>query len=350
MGKHILKAGLTVAVLLMLMTSGAVLLNAQTAATEGMDELCGLNPGLHAAITQTLASHPPMGYEDTETYQSLMYFWATVIKDAEWCATGRLAGIDPDLAERTMRWHYGNASEFMRQYREMVQGALPTATPIPAQVYQRVVESVNMRLTTGDFDEPLGDLWLGVSYENESQWNLDKPEIRIRFVDENATAITDWLYTGYRGFGVTRPGELSYGTFYISEDRIPSEWHSYELQAISSVTTNVPYEHLTTERVIAQPVIGTAWAIISGVVTNTGPITIDYGGVFVVVREPDGRLQSVNWGHFDKERKAVVKDAEDASLGPYESSVFLINISEVPLPGDTFVVKGVAWNGWAGEE
>lgn len=115
-----------------------MLIKAQTAATEGMDELCGLNPGLHAAITDTLASHPPGGYEDTETYLSLMYFWGAVIKDGEWCTNGRRAGIDPDLTERTLRWHYGNASEFMRQYTAMVKGTLPeataTATPTPAPI------------------------------------------------------------------------------------------------------------------------------------------------------------------------------------------------------------------------
>lgn len=126
---HVFRAGLIVGVLFMLATSGAMLIKAQTAATEGMDELCGLNPGLHAAITDTLASHPPRGYEDTETYLSLMYFWGAVIKDAEWCTNGRRAGIDPDLAERTLRWHYGNASEFMRQYTAMVQGVVPTSTP-----------------------------------------------------------------------------------------------------------------------------------------------------------------------------------------------------------------------------
>ena len=130
MNKHVFRAGLIV-VLFMLVTSGAMLVKAQTDATAGMDELCGLNPGLHAAITDTLASYPPSGYEDTETYLSLMYFWGAVIKDAEWCTTGRRAGIDPDLTERTLRWHYGNASEFMRQYTAMVQSGVPAATPVP---------------------------------------------------------------------------------------------------------------------------------------------------------------------------------------------------------------------------
>ena len=102
---------------------------AQDQATTGTDELCALNPGLHAAITDTLARWPPTGYEHTDAYRSLMYFWGTVIKDAEWCQNGRGGGIDPDLAERTMRWHYGNASEFMRRYEALRQPATPTPTP-----------------------------------------------------------------------------------------------------------------------------------------------------------------------------------------------------------------------------
>ena len=104
---------------------------AQDQATTGTDELCALNPGLHAAITDTLARWPPTVYEHTDTYRSLMYFWGTVIKDAEWCQNGRGGGIDPDLAERTMRWHYGNASEFMRQYEALRQPATPTPIPTP---------------------------------------------------------------------------------------------------------------------------------------------------------------------------------------------------------------------------
>ena len=106
--------------LTLLVVSGVSLKYAQAAPSA--EELCALNPGLHAAITDTLTRWPPTGYEDTDTYRSLMYFWGTVSKDAEWCQNERGGGIAPDLVERTMTWHYGNASEFMRQYEAMRAG------------------------------------------------------------------------------------------------------------------------------------------------------------------------------------------------------------------------------------
>ena len=185
MSMSVLKASLIVIVPIMFMVSSAVILNAQTPATEGTDELCGLNPGLHAAITSTLASHPPTGYEDTETYRSLMYFWGTVIKDAEWCQNGRMVGVDPDLAERTMRWHYGNASEFMRQYTEMVQGtstpapaATPSATPVPAAPAASVW-TVGDRYTdgiTGTISVQI--VTIAVSHNVDSLW--ESPGLLIR--------------------------------------------------------------------------------------------------------------------------------------------------------------------------
>ena len=333
-----------------------------TQATQGTDELCALNPGLHAAITDTLASWPPTGYEDTDTYRSLMYFWGGVIKDAEWCQNWREGGVDPDLVERTMRWHYGNASEFMRQYQAMVQGETPTATPttvpatvtptpVPPWVQQRLVEHNRMPTNAYTLAEPDDAVWIAVSYENDTQWNLHYPDIDIRFIDASSAPITEWLTDVIGGglSGVTRPGELGYGRVYVPEDRVPVEWHAYELRIRSPRTNLVPYEGLTTRRVVAQLVVGSNLGAVSGFVKNEGPITILRGGVVVVVRNANGTLRSVNWSYFNRKHLELGRIANSA-LAPGEEVEFLIYISEIPHPGTVVEATGVAWSGWAGEE
>ncbi len=146
----------------LLMGGTSSLQHAQAAAD--IEELCTLNPGLQAEITRTFAVLPPTGYEHTDIYQSLMYFWGTVIKDAEWCQGERGGGADPDIAERTMRWHYGNASEFMRQYQAMRLGSTPTATPAQASPGVEELCNLNPGLHTAITDTLTR--WPPTSYEH----------------------------------------------------------------------------------------------------------------------------------------------------------------------------------------
>ncbi len=99
-----------------------------------LTEICALNPGLQTAINDTFSRWPPVApYTGSEVYGNLLYFRGTVIDDKRWCDVYADAS-NADLVLQTMLWHYGNASQFMRQYQAMVQAGAapaPTATVAP---------------------------------------------------------------------------------------------------------------------------------------------------------------------------------------------------------------------------
>ena len=99
-------------------------------------DICALNPGLQAAINDIFTRWPPAEpYTSKEIYGNLIYFELMVRQDKAWCEKNSDVS-NPDLVLQTMLWHYGNASEFMRQYQAMMQASAaappaptPTATP-----------------------------------------------------------------------------------------------------------------------------------------------------------------------------------------------------------------------------
>ena len=125
--------------------------------------------------------------------------------------------------------------------------------------------------------------------------------------------------------GVLLPGQTGYGRVYLSPQRVPPMWSSYESRVRGWTTTAEP-------RLLSLTNVRKYYAYgrlhISGTVTNDGPRVTERGLVFVVMSESSGALYDVGYITFR------TSDHLGRELDPGESFNFDIRLwREDPLGG-----------------
>lgn len=93
------------------------------------NEICSQIPAFLEARDYTLTTWPTAASMDAAA--GLTYFSAMVEADHSWCTSPSPAD-SAGLVDRTLRWHFGNASEALRQYQITAQSVPTTAAPAPA--------------------------------------------------------------------------------------------------------------------------------------------------------------------------------------------------------------------------
>ncbi|GEM_PF-3988591 len=102
-------------------------------------DICALGPGLLSAVNTTVSTYPYQTYTGPPDILTNLFYYADAVEmlDTVWCRTASQMS-HPEGIRNTMLWHYGNASQAMRDYQQAASRSAPapapTAAPAPASI------------------------------------------------------------------------------------------------------------------------------------------------------------------------------------------------------------------------